>query len=286
MTRLLLFIALALIGALAAWWLTAPPGQGSVLAAVRAAGFPQAVWVAGVPGTMRLDPDGFSVLTGVRAALGGGIVVGEANLLGEVTPDGVVTIAGWDGTIGPLPRAAVEALRIDLDTPLGAALITGRAALGPDAARVSVKTEQAPLAFEVNLRAQRGGGGAWSVEGEAGGGRVAFPGMRLSRVTADIKGGALAFHAGGLRLGETAWERARGTLGHGGWSLEAQALDAPGVRLRLAGGGGTIEADTPEHLAAWAGQAGLPLPARAKGASKVACILDNTGRLALTEDTP
>jgi hypothetical protein len=262
MIRMLLaFCAVVALGLAAAWWgLWAPASRADILAAVRGAGFPAAVWVN--DDTIHLDADGFSVLYGVRALPGGRIAVARAALMGEVGHDGAVTLAGWDGTPGPWPAVRADALDVELATPLGGVFLEGRAALGPDAAQATLYTEQAALSLHARVEATRGADGLWGAAADFDRGHIAVAGARLMRLSgtawAGPTGARAEFAAGGMHMGGAPWQGVSGTVEPSGRVLlQARALGAPQVEIVLENRAGSLYAPNGQALAGWLGDYGV-----------------------------
>lgn len=262
---LLAFCAVVALGLAAAWWaLWAPASHADVLAAVQRAGFPAAAWTG--DDTIRLDAEGFSILHGVRALPGGRISVAHAALMGEVGPDGAVTIAGWDGSLGPWPAMRVDTLDVELATPLGGVLLEGAAALGPTSAQASLQTEQAALSLHAQVEATRGADGTWRATAEFDRGHIAVAGVRLMRLSGRAQAGPAGaqteFAAGGMQMGGAAWQGVSGTLEPSGRVLlQGRAVGAPQVEIVLENRAGSLYAPDGRALADWLrdyGAVGLP----------------------------
>lgn len=259
----------------AAWWFLARPGRDTVLDTVRAAGFPQAAWAG--EADIHLDPDGLSVLHGVRGQAGGAIAAEKLELVGEIGPDGAMTLAGWDGTIAAAPRLRAEALSINLATPLGGVFVRGTTAMEPGAARAILRTEQAQLSFVAKIAAQRRADGSWHATADVERGHLALPGLRLARLSGrgelSPAGWFGEFAAGGMRLGDTPWRDVSGSVQGGTVALQACALGLEGAELTMEGRAGEIYAPDNAAYARWRAQYGGTVPPAAPGAFSWRAVL-------------
>lgn len=288
MFRFFVFIVLTGLAALITWWVVGPRGQDRVLSSLQSAGFVDALWENHKNSTIYLDKDGFSLLHGVRTLSSGGFDVEKLELIGEIDKNGILTIAGWNGRIDSVPIVNIKTIAINLSTPLGAVLITGKANLGPRTITALLRTEQAPLSLIADIRAECDDKGTWQMESILSGGRFVIADTRLTRATGKViwnmKELEISFNAGGLFLAGAAWKGIVGQIRTGmPLKLEAQALGAPEVTLTLSGETGIITTKDAKVLRQWAKDVGLDLSTYPKNARTVTIAPNDKGHWILMQ---
>ena len=230
-----------------------------ILSEIQKIGFPEASFSSST--NINLDKDGFSTLTDVSTSKGRSISIKSANLIGELSQNGAITIAGWNKTTSNLPNANIFDAEINLSTPLGIVLIKGAANISDSGIEAILKANQSNVSFNARLKTEIFDNGRSVTSVEFDRGRIITENIRVSRLSgtikADIEGTFIEFSAGGASVYGLPFKSIAGTLENGKLSLQAKALGAREIELSIDNGKASIYAPDESVLKNWLEQNNL-----------------------------